>query len=150
MTIRYPAWLAWCLEHTHLGLLGTIGLIYHDNHHYMNHTRFGWLILIPQPIKVDIVGHSWFFRREWLSTYFAELQPIDGFSFFGEDIHFSYTLQKYCSIPTYVPPHPSNDWQQWGSVNGWLAKILTFYLCILMLHQNGMSCFIIILKRDFA
>ena len=121
-TIPGHRWIENCLNHSHLGLLGTIGLQYHDKNHYMNHVRFGWANPNPEPVQVDIVGHSWFFKREWLSVYFSELQPLNGFSFFGEDIHFSYTLQKYLSIPTYVPPHPHDDWNKWGSLNGWLGQ----------------------------
>ena len=34
----------------------------------------------------------------------------------GEDIHFSYMLQKYTDLKTYVPPHPSNDTSMWSSL----------------------------------
>jgi hypothetical protein len=30
-------------------------------------------------------------------------------------MHFSYTLQKYTNKKTYVPPHPINDREMWGS-----------------------------------
>jgi hypothetical protein len=30
-------------------------------------------------------------------------------------MHFSYMLQKYANIPTYVPPHPRNNKELWGS-----------------------------------
>jgi hypothetical protein len=34
----------------------------------------------------------------------------------GEDMWFSYMLQKYANIPTYVPPHPANDISLFGSL----------------------------------
>ncbi|GAB4340695.1 MAG: hypothetical protein Fur0042_01580 [Cyanophyceae cyanobacterium] len=37
----------------------------------------------------------------------------------GEDMHFSYTLQKYLGIRTYVPPHPVNVPDLWGSLKGY-------------------------------
>ena len=120
-TIPGLQWVENCIEHSYLGLLGTVGLIYHDRLRYMNHTRFGWPNPNDAPVQVDIVGHCWFFRREWLSSYFRDLPPTSGFSFFGEDIHFSYTLQKYLGIDTYVPPHPVNSYQMWGSLNGLLG-----------------------------
>jgi hypothetical protein len=31
-------------------------------------------------------------------------------------MHFSYTIQKYLGINTYVPPHPKDDKDMWGSL----------------------------------
>ena len=73
--------------------------------------------------KVDIVGHCWFFKREWLSTFWRELPPNDFSNIAGEDIHFSYTIQKYLGLETFVPPHPPNDFDLWGS-NPKLANLL--------------------------
>ena len=36
----------------------------------------------------------------------------------GEDIHFSYTAQKYGGIQTYCPPHPPEDKSMHGSILG--------------------------------
>ena len=33
-------------------------------------------------------------------------------------MHFSYMLQKYANIPTFVPPHPKDDMELWGSLKG--------------------------------
>jgi hypothetical protein len=120
-TIPGEMWFENCLEtmKTHEGLLGTVGLIFQhpDTYHY--HTRYGWADSnIFEPLKVDIVGHAWFFKREWLSTYFRELPPID-LPIVGEDMHFSFMLQKYLGINTYVPPHPTHDKRYWGSTKGW-------------------------------
>ena len=30
-------------------------------------------------------------------------------------MHFSYSIQKYLNLNTYVPPHPANNQQMWGS-----------------------------------
>jgi GT2 family glycosyltransferase len=65
--------------------------------------------------KVDFVGHCWFFERDWLQAYWRELPPPEYFSA-GEDIHFSYTLQKYLNKNTYVPAQPRNDTSLWGSI----------------------------------
>ena len=66
--------------------------------------------------EVDIVGHAWFFRREWLSTFWRELPSIEQSTLVGEDMHFSYTLQKYLGKKTFVPPHPKNQVDKWGSI----------------------------------
>ena len=120
-TIPGSKWFENCLTtmKTHEGLLGTVGLIYDTPNNYRPNTRYGWTeINNNDPIKVDIVGHAWFFKREWLSTFWRELPP-KGIEVVGEDMHFSYMLQKYLNINTYVPPHPVNNKEMWGSTKGW-------------------------------
>lgn len=119
-TIPGTKWLENCINtmNTHEGLLGTIGLIYNSTSGYLPNTRFGWDNPNINPVKVDIVGHSWFFKKEWLSTYWRELPP-NGFDYVGEDMHFSYMIQKYLGLNTYVPPHPKNSPEMWGSLKGW-------------------------------
>ena len=119
-TIPGKMWFENCLNtmDSHEGLLGTIGLVYNNENGYLPNVRYGWDNPNLKPIKVDIVGHAWFFKREWLSTYWRELPP-DGFDFVGEDMHFSYMLQKYLGLNTYVPPHPPHVPEMWGSTKGW-------------------------------
>lgn len=119
-TIPGSKWFENCIEtmKTHEGLLGTIGLIYDNDKGYLPNVRHGWDRPNQKTVQVDIVGHAWFFKREWLSTFWRELRP-NGFDIVGEDMHFSYTLQKYLGINTYVPPHPINDKEMWGSLKGW-------------------------------
>jgi hypothetical protein len=119
-TIPGSKWFENCLNtiSTHEGLLGTIGLIYDSKHNYLQHRRYGWDNPNEETVRVDIVGHCWFFRKEWLSSYWRELPP-NGYDFCGEDMHFSYTIQKYLGLNTYVPPHPINDREMWGSTFGW-------------------------------
>lgn len=120
-TIPGDMWFENCLEtmKTHEGLLGTVGLVFETPDSYFNHIRYGWADTNnDETMRVDIVGHAWFFKREWLSTYFRELPPVD-LTIVGEDMHFSYTLQKYLGINTYVPPHPINNKRLWGSLKGW-------------------------------
>lgn len=66
--------------------------------------------------QVDIMGHCWFFERDWLRAYWAEMPyelPTSG----GEDMHFSYAIQKHFGLNTYVPPQPFNNKSMWGSIN---------------------------------
>lgn len=116
-TIPGSKWFENCLNtmKSHEGLLGTIGLIYNNTNGYFPNIKHGWHTPNLTPVKVDIVGHSWFFKREWLSAFWRELRP-DGFDIVGEDMHFSYTLQKYLGINTYVPPHPPHSPEMWGSI----------------------------------
>ena len=64
--------------------------------------------------QVDIVGQAWFFQQNWLH-YLWECEP-DYVQMFqvGEDIGLSYIFQKH-GINTYVPPHPLNNRNVWGS-----------------------------------
>jgi hypothetical protein len=118
-TIPGKKWLENCLNtmKTHEGLLGTVGLIFNTKQSYGHHFRVGWPNANMHTTKVDIVGHSWFFKREWLEVLFREKPFISGKTkLVGEDLHFSYMLQKYLNIDTYVPPHPINDRELWGSL----------------------------------
>lgn len=126
-TIPGPRWLENCLTtmNSHEGLLGTIGLLYTNPvaaedprcSYYENYVRFGWANPNETPVQVDLIGHAWFFKKSWLSTYWRE-QPAPEYTLCGEDMHFSYMLQKYSNIPTYVPPHPRNNADMWGSTKG--------------------------------
>lgn len=120
-------WLKNCLDttKTHPGLYGAVGLLYllpnppQYSSYYEKYIRFGWVPEghIESPIQVDLVGHVWFFEREWLSYFWREL-PDPKYNTCGEDMHFSYMLQKYAGIKTYVPPHPQKNTNMWGNVIG--------------------------------
>jgi len=99
------------------GLLGTIGVIFKPNtNNYETDFRVGWDRPNDHISRADIVGHSWFFKKEWLQ-YLWTLQPILDIEeqlICGEDIGFSCALQKV-GIATFVPPHPPNDLEMFGS-----------------------------------
>lgn len=118
-TIPGKKWLENCLETSkkYRGLLGTIGLIHESTTDYFKHTRYGWDNCNEEVKHVDIVGHSWFFEREFLAAFCSE-QRLLNTDICGEDIHFSYSLQKYMGLNTYVPPHPKDDQELWGSLYG--------------------------------
>lgn len=124
-TIPGTKWIENCLStiQTHNGLLGTVGLLYPNPKqpphcsYYEPYIRYGWVNPNSKVEQVDLVGHSWFFRKEWLSTYWRE-QPDPKYNICGEDMHFSYMLQKYLGLNTYVPIHDPNDMETWGSTKG--------------------------------
>lgn len=128
-TIPGNRWFENCLKtmSTHEGLLGTRGLRFLSGKRYHPFESYGWGQgdSNEEIQQVDIVGHAWFFKREWLSAFWGELPPTDASKIAGEDIHFSYTLQKYRGIPTYVPPHPQNDKSLWGSLPEYGEKLGT-------------------------
>lgn len=102
------------------GLYGTIGIIF-KNQSYSPLKRYGWDGSPPigenniTTKEVDIVGHAWFFHRDMLSIFCRELPDINHNFIVGEDIHFSWMLQKYSKFKTYVPPHPIDNKELWGS-----------------------------------
>ena len=125
-TIPGKKWIENCLDtmKTYRGLLGTVGLLYTipvppgpDSSYYEHYIRFGWNHNNTRVQEVDLVGHSWFFEREWLSAMWREL-PNPKYTTCGEDMHFSYMIQKYLGLKTYVPPHPASDKEMWGSLKG--------------------------------
>jgi ABC-type oligopeptide transport system ATPase subunit len=117
-TIPGSKWFENCVTSMNAkeALYGTIGVVFVDTEiEYNILHRFGWDAPNPTTKYVDIVGHSWFFKRDWLSYLVKE--PLDIYSkkICGEDMCFSFMLQKYASIPTCVPPHPPNSMELWGS-----------------------------------
>ena len=115
-TIPGKDWFKNCSEtmKTHCGLLGTIGLRFNKGNSYNHESRIGWHGPNNNVEQVDIVGHSWFFQQNWLH-YLWECEPDYEYMLTsGEDIGFSYILQKH-GINTYVPPHPLNNTDLWGS-----------------------------------
>ena len=96
------------------GILGSAGVIL-NSQRYMDHRRSGWAAKNDDIEKVDLVGHAWFFKRDWLKYLWREKPPTwDN----GEDIQFSYSAQRYGGIQTYCPPHPKNDKSLHGSILG--------------------------------
>jgi len=101
-------------------LYGTIGVVFKDTNKYDILRRYGWDCAnfgnntTSKP--VDIVGHSWFFKKEWISYFTRECPKVNEYFSVGEDMTFSFMLQKYANIATYVPPHPSNDMSLFGSI----------------------------------
>lgn len=116
-TIPGSKWLENCYKTMSKtpGLLGTRGIVFDNPLAYSLYREVGLYGNNDSTTQVDIVGHSWFFKKEWLSAYWSELVNRFQDPLAGEDIHFSYVLQKSFGIPTLVPPHPKNQPEIWGS-----------------------------------
>jgi glycosyltransferase involved in cell wall biosynthesis len=119
-TIPGVRWLENCLETAKIlkdeCLLGTIGVKFKSLTDYFKHERVGWGNPNDNVERVDIVGHSWFFKKELLTTFWRELPRVNQDLKVGEDIHFAYMLQKYANIGCYVPAHPIMAPELWGSI----------------------------------
>ena len=115
-TIPGKKWFENCLSYVDKenALLGTIGLRYKkwEKTVETESPRMGWEGMNPNLEFVDLVGHSWFFRREW-AKFLWDTEPAS--RSFGEDIHFCAMLQKQ-GIRSACPPHPENDKELWGSL----------------------------------
>jgi GT2 family glycosyltransferase len=117
-TIPQPKWFENCLNtiNKYNSLIGTVGIVFKNNDTYSCESKSGWCFPCEDIDIVDIVGHSWFFRKEWIEIFIKELPNLDEkFLTCGEDMHLSYTLSKYAYIPTIVAPHPSNNTNIWGA-----------------------------------
>lgn len=101
-TVPGIRWFENCLKSmtTKEGLYGSAGVILQGNS-YNPHTRVGWPAPNRYTTEVDLVGHTWFMRTEWIYHMWSEKPPTFEN---GEDIFLSYMLQKH-NIMTYCPPH---------------------------------------------
>jgi glycosyltransferase involved in cell wall biosynthesis len=114
-TMPGERWFENCLNYvdTEKTLCGTIGLRYLSRTELKTEKpRMGWEGMNTRLEFVDLVGHSWFFRREW-ARFFWDEEPV--LRTFGEDIHFCAILQRH-GIRAACPPHPPDDRSLWGSV----------------------------------
>lgn len=97
------------------GLLGGSGVLLSKNEKYQPNNKVGWNGYKYNSITpVDLVGHATFWKSEWTKYMWYE-KPVSWDN--GEDIMFSYLLQKYGGINTYVPPHPINDRTMWSNID---------------------------------
>lgn len=115
-TVPGKKWHYNCLEtmKTHEGILGTAGIILKGDL-YVQHDRCGWPTHNTETTEVDLVGHGWFFKREWL-RYLWQEKPTTWDN--GEDIQFAFMSKIHGNISTYCPPHPQEDRELHGSILG--------------------------------
>ena len=115
-TVPGKKWHENCLNtmKTHEGILGSAGIILKDKY-YVAYDRCGWPTQNKETTEVDLVGHAWFFKREWL-RYLWQEKPTTWDN--GEDIQFAFMAKIHGGIPTYCPPHPPEDKDFHGSILG--------------------------------
>ncbi|MBO6132928.1 MAG: glycosyltransferase family 2 protein [Lachnospiraceae bacterium] len=120
-TIPGKQWLENC--HMHFlqreGVYGTNGVIIKRNgaessQHSKNVISVGWHSCNENATRVDYVGHSWFFNKNLLEKM-KKLDCSHEFKYAGEDMALSFAAQRE-GIDTYVPPHPIENIQLWGSM----------------------------------
>jgi len=116
-TIPGKEWFSNCLEQISQkeGIMGGAGVtLKHES--YKDHDRHGWSSQNEDLVEVDLVGHAWFFKKEWLKYLWME-DPLTWEN--GEDIHFAYVAQKYGNISSYCPPHPKSNIEKHSSLKGY-------------------------------
>lgn len=115
-TIPGRRWYENCLNcfNKKPAIYGARGIRFYFKNYYLPVEEFGIYGPSEKTNLVDIVGHNWFFLKEWLPYFWME-SSISDFNFVGEDINLSYSIKKHLNIDTYVPPHPKNDTELWGS-----------------------------------
>jgi hypothetical protein len=102
-----------CIENEQNGLYLTNGITFNDLD-YISYSNDGLHNPNDETKRVDTGGHAWFFHRDLLGAFWRETGPPLNY-ICGEDVHFSYAIQKYLDLNTYVPPHPKHDLEMWGS-----------------------------------
>lgn len=117
-TIPGRLWFLNCLKcmDEKIGLYGTIGCRFGNTSYFKGMTREGWDSQNNNIEEVDIIGHAWFFKKEWLKYFSNDIPDLERFKIVGEDFHLSYSFRKYGGIRSYVPPHPSHNKDLHGSI----------------------------------
>ena len=110
-----PKYLEHCIETLNkLGdaLLTSYGVILDpDEKGYVPARKEGYKSMNIEPVQVDMAGQSMFMKTEYLRFLNAE-PPLTREN--GEDLHFSFMLQKYGGIPVYAPAHNPEEPDKWG------------------------------------
>lgn len=132
------------------GILGGAGVVLKSRAYY-DHFRMGWPTQNEKTAPVDLVGHAWFLKREYLNYMWMETPyTLDN----GEDIQLGYLAKKYGGIQCYCPPHPADQPELHSSLkpveygndkkassNGSLMSIPEFYKqrdqCVSHAIDNG-------------
>jgi GT2 family glycosyltransferase len=131
-TIPGQGWFENCIKSMKIknGAMGSIGEIYITSKdieglepnpkswYFKVFKHLGWKLdnEYDTITRVDVIGHSWFFRKEWLKFMWMEEPSTWDVC---EDIQFCYCLQKYGGIYSYVPPQPNGDEFLCGSLKGY-------------------------------
>ncbi len=123
-TIPGPRWLENCMTEMQKrpGLYGTIGILCNTHGYYDgSYDRIGWANPNRKTAMVDFVGHSWFLKTKWLDYMFDNTDELQIYKICGEDMTLSCKLREH-DISTFVPPHPSDNTDLWGSLPTYSRK----------------------------
>jgi GT2 family glycosyltransferase/tetratricopeptide (TPR) repeat protein len=96
------------------GILGTAGVRL-TAASYHGRTLHGRHAPDRETVEVDLVGHAWFLRTEWVRHLFTAPPCVRTN---GEDIELAARAWRLGHVRCYCPPHPPDDERLWGSVRG--------------------------------
>lgn len=115
-TIPGKRWYENCLNcfNEQEAVYGSRGIRFFFKNLYLPVEEFGIYGPSKDTNKVDIVGHNWFFKRDWLPYFWLESNISKTSRFVGEDMNLSFALKKHLNIDTLVPPHPPEEHDLWG------------------------------------
>jgi hypothetical protein len=115
-TIPGPRWLENCFETfaQSPGILGAAGVRLHGDD-YTRRKNYGWREPTTEAVEVDLVGHAWFLKTEWVRYLFAA-PAVTGTN--GEDIELSARAWRIAGIRSFCAPHPPEEHARWGSLRG--------------------------------
>jgi len=154
-TIPGKKWLENCLEcmDKQEGLFGTNGVVLSgfNKYPFSGFYNIGWQNPMDCIQEVDFVGHSWFLKTEWIKLLFKNTEELQKFKTAGEDMTLSAKLLEN-NIHTFVPPHPDNDKEQWGSLPDKASKIGADINALSGTNQNRnkyQQCLQILLNNNF-
>ncbi|MGI0439568.1 glycosyltransferase [Helicobacter himalayensis] len=138
-TIPGRDFLANCFSHMQKqeGLYGTTGVVLQkpENYPYEDFFMLGWRNPNKWCAEVDFVGHSWFFKKQWLESFFAHTQSLQKYKAAAEDMGFSLALQKI-GIKTFVPAQPYGKFHLWGEMPESSLKFGSNEVALFMDSQN--------------
>ncbi|KAG0580596.1 hypothetical protein KC19_4G185500 [Ceratodon purpureus] len=77
-------------------------------------------IVVDRIVKVDFLSSGWFLSAELVKSIFIETPPTFAT---GEDLHLSYSIQKYNGGSTYVVPVDPRDQETWADRDHRLAQV---------------------------
>lgn len=120
------------------GVYGTNGIVLRDVEGYPAQQKYfnvGWHTSNAETFEVDFVGHSWFFKREYLDWMLAKPYK-NHYKYVSEDMSLSYACIEH-GVKTYVPLHPKEIISLWGSIPKYGWKYGTDKSAALSLNSNN-------------
>ena len=122
-TIPGKCWIENCIdtieEIGNQAVLTTRGVRIKSNNYPMpeSYDAVGWPSQNEKIEQVDFGGHCWFFHKTLLKAFWIDAPDVLPLNY-GEDINISYAAWNTANCNTYVPKHPKDNKELWGSLNG--------------------------------
>lgn len=119
-TIPGSKWLENCIDTTYAlnkpCVLTTRGVKLKNSDYPVpgSYSTAGWCNPNEKTERVDFGGHCWFFSKTVLKAFWLQAPDVLPLNY-GEDIHISWAAWQTFKGETFVPPHPVDQPELWGS-----------------------------------